>query len=38
VGLQIAGPRYADARVLQLAWHAEQVFGPMPVSPLMQTA
>lgn len=38
VGLQIAGPRYADARVLQLAWHAEQVFGPQPVSPLMLTA
>jgi aspartyl-tRNA(Asn)/glutamyl-tRNA(Gln) amidotransferase subunit A len=35
VGLQIAGPRFADARVLQLAWHAEQVLGPGPASPLM---
>lgn len=35
VGLQIAGPRFADARVLQLAWHAEQVLGVSPPSPLM---
>jgi aspartyl-tRNA(Asn)/glutamyl-tRNA(Gln) amidotransferase subunit A len=35
VGLQIAGPRFADARVLQLAWHAEQVLGRCPPSPLM---
>jgi aspartyl-tRNA(Asn)/glutamyl-tRNA(Gln) amidotransferase subunit A len=35
VGLQIAGPRFADARVLQLAWHAEQVLGCCPPSPLM---
>ena len=35
VGLQIAGPRFADALVLQLAWHAEQVIGPAPASPLM---
>lgn len=35
VGLQIAGPRYADARVLQLAWHAEQLLGCAPASPLM---
>jgi aspartyl-tRNA(Asn)/glutamyl-tRNA(Gln) amidotransferase subunit A len=35
VGLQIAGPRFADARVLQLAWHAEQVLGRSPASPLM---
>jgi aspartyl-tRNA(Asn)/glutamyl-tRNA(Gln) amidotransferase subunit A len=35
VGLQIAGPRFADARVLQLAWHAEQVLGPSPPSPMM---
>jgi aspartyl-tRNA(Asn)/glutamyl-tRNA(Gln) amidotransferase subunit A len=35
VGLQIAGPRFADARVLQLAWHAEQVLGRSPPSPLM---
>ena len=37
VGLQIAGPRFADARVLQLAWHAEQVLGRSPPSPLMLT-
>lgn len=37
VGLQIVGPRFADARVLQLAWHAEQALGPSPLSPLMQT-
>ena len=36
VGLQIAGPRFADARVLQLAWHAEQVLGCSPPSPLMR--
>lgn len=36
VGLQIAGPRFADARVLQLGWHAEQVLGVSPPSPLMQ--
>jgi len=36
VGLQIVGPRFADARVLQLAWHAEQVLGRSPPSPLMQ--
>ncbi len=36
VGLQIVGPRFADARVLQLAWHAEQVLGRAPPSPLMQ--
>ena len=36
VGLQIAGPRFADARVLQLAWHAEQILGPSPESPLMR--
>ncbi len=35
VGLQIAGPRFADARVLQLAWHAEQVLGVSPASTLM---
>lgn len=35
VGLQIAGPRFADARVLHLAWHAEQVLGPAAPSPLM---
>lgn len=36
VGLQISGPRFSDARVLQVAWHAEQVLGPSPASPLMQ--
>ena len=36
VGLQIAGPRFADAWVLQLAWHAEQVLGRSPPSPLMR--
>ena len=35
VGLQIAAPRFADALVLQLAWHAEQVLGPSPESPLL---
>lgn len=35
VGLQIAAPRFADARVLQLAWHAEQVLGRSPPAPLM---
>jgi aspartyl-tRNA(Asn)/glutamyl-tRNA(Gln) amidotransferase subunit A len=35
VGLQIAGPRFSDARVLQLAWHAEQVLGCSMASPLM---
>lgn len=35
VGLQIAGPRFSDARVLQLAWHAEQVLGVGPTSPMM---
>jgi aspartyl-tRNA(Asn)/glutamyl-tRNA(Gln) amidotransferase subunit A len=35
VGLQIAGPRFADALVLQLGWHAEQVLGAGPPSPMM---
>jgi aspartyl-tRNA(Asn)/glutamyl-tRNA(Gln) amidotransferase subunit A len=35
VGLQIVGPRFADARVLQLAWHGEQVLGRSPPSPMM---
>jgi len=35
VGLQIAGPRFADAFVLQLAWHAEQVLGAGTPSPMM---
>ncbi len=37
IGLQIVGPRFADARVLQLAWHAERVLGRSPPSPLMQS-
>jgi len=37
VGLQIVGPRFADARVMQLAWHAEQVLGRSPPSPLLQS-
>ncbi len=35
VGLQIGGPRFADARVLQLAWHAERILGPSAPSPLL---
>jgi aspartyl-tRNA(Asn)/glutamyl-tRNA(Gln) amidotransferase subunit A len=35
VGLQIAGPRFADALVMQLAWHAEQVLGVFPFSPFI---
>ncbi|MDA8449500.1 amidase [Acidovorax sp. NCPPB 3859] len=35
VGLQIAGPRFSDAFVLRLAWHAEQVLGTGAHSPLM---
>ena len=37
VGLQIAGPRFADALVLRLAWHAEQVLGRATESPLMRS-
>jgi aspartyl-tRNA(Asn)/glutamyl-tRNA(Gln) amidotransferase subunit A len=37
VGLQIVAPRFADARVLQLAWHAEQILGRSPPSPMMQS-
>jgi aspartyl-tRNA(Asn)/glutamyl-tRNA(Gln) amidotransferase subunit A len=36
VGLQIAGARFADALVLQMARHAEQVLGPGADSPLME--
>jgi aspartyl-tRNA(Asn)/glutamyl-tRNA(Gln) amidotransferase subunit A len=36
VGLQIATARFADARLLQIAWHAEQVLGPGADSPLMR--
>ncbi len=35
VGMQIAGPRFTDALVVQLAWHAEQVLGVGPFSPMM---
>jgi aspartyl-tRNA(Asn)/glutamyl-tRNA(Gln) amidotransferase subunit A len=37
VGLQISGPRFADAHVLQVAWHAEQVLGVSPPSPMMRS-
>lgn len=37
VGLQIVGPRFADARVLQLGWHAEQALGLQLMSPAMLT-
>ncbi|UCE31140.1 MAG: amidase, partial [Burkholderiales bacterium] len=37
VGLQIVGPSFEDARVLRLAWHAEQVLGLSPPSPMMQS-
>jgi aspartyl-tRNA(Asn)/glutamyl-tRNA(Gln) amidotransferase subunit A len=35
VGLQIAGPMYSDARVLRVAWHAEQLLGVAAPSPMM---
>lgn len=38
LGMQIAGPRFADARVLQAAWHAEQVLRLDLRSPLMRQA
>lgn len=34
VGLQVIGPRYADARVLQFAAVVERLVGPMPLPPL----
>ena len=34
VGLQIVGPRYADASVLQMAAHVERLLGPTPRPPL----
>ena len=37
VGMQIAGPRFADALVLQAAWHAEQALGLDLRSPLLRT-
>ena len=36
LGLQIAGPRYADARVLAAAWQAERTFGLDMRSPMMR--
>ena len=36
VGLQIIGPRYADARVLQFAAEVERMLGPAPHPPLWQ--
>ena len=36
LGMQIAGPRFSDARVLQAAWHAEQVLGLDLRSPLLR--
>ena len=36
VGLQIIGPRYADARVLQFAAEVERTVGPTPHPPLWQ--
>lgn len=36
LGLQISGPRFADARVLQLAWHAENIWRLDMRSPLMR--
>jgi aspartyl-tRNA(Asn)/glutamyl-tRNA(Gln) amidotransferase subunit A len=38
LGLQIAGPRYADARVLAAAWQAERTFGLDMRSPVMRHA
>ncbi len=38
VGMQIAGPRFSDARVLQAAWHAEQALGLDLRSPLLRGA
>ncbi len=38
VGMQIAGPRFSDARVLQAAWHAEQALGLDLRSPLLRQA
>ena len=36
VGLQIIGPRYADARVLQAAADVERLLGPSPHPPLWE--
>ena len=38
IGLQIAGPRFSDALVLQVAWHAEQVLNLDLRSPLLRRA
>lgn len=37
VGLQVIGPRYQDARVLQMAAHVERLIGPLPHPPLWNT-
>lgn len=37
VGLQVIGPRYADARVLQFAAVVERLVGPAPHPPLWDT-
>jgi aspartyl-tRNA(Asn)/glutamyl-tRNA(Gln) amidotransferase subunit A len=37
VGLQIIGPRYADARVLHMAAVVERLLGPTPHPPLWET-
>jgi aspartyl-tRNA(Asn)/glutamyl-tRNA(Gln) amidotransferase subunit A len=36
LGLQIAGPRHSDARVLAAAWQAERVFGLDMRSPMLR--
>jgi aspartyl-tRNA(Asn)/glutamyl-tRNA(Gln) amidotransferase subunit A len=38
VGLQVAGPRYADARVLAMAAHVERLVGPSPRAPVWADA
>lgn len=38
VGLQVIGPRYADARVLQFAGVVERLLGPAPHPPLWEAA
>ena len=38
VGLQIVGPRYADARVLAMAAHVERLVGPSPRAPVWADA
>jgi aspartyl-tRNA(Asn)/glutamyl-tRNA(Gln) amidotransferase subunit A len=36
VGLQVVGPRYGDAAVLQMAAHLERLAGPLPRAPLWE--